>query len=117
VEDTVLLSKAAWWRKSATHHYTGPVSGSHEGLRLAGRDVVTGIEVTLVIPAKEIEQVRVSETRDERVVGERCVVLQLAHSIPIVVRQLGCERIDSDGLATAIETLLHPERPLPVGAA
>jgi hypothetical protein len=115
MDDTVLLSKAAWRRESATHHYMGCVSGSRDGLRLAGRDAVTGIEVTLLIPAKEIEQVRVSETWDEQVVGEQCVVLQLANSIPILVRKVGWEPIDPDGLATEIETLLHPERPLPVG--
>jgi hypothetical protein len=89
MDETLITPHAAWRRQNATHHYAGSIEGSEDGLRLAGRDPATGIQVTLVIPAAEIREVRVARGWDERVVGERCVVLDLVDSTPILVREVG----------------------------
>src|SRR4051812_30979680 len=105
--ETSITRRAAWRRENATHHYTGSLTASRDGLRLAGRDAATGIGVTLTIPAEEIEHVRVSASWDERVVGEACAVLELSNSTPILLREIGCGALDPDGLAAALAGLLH----------
>src|SRR5438128_1438636 len=54
--ETPFTCKAAWRRENATHHYAGSLSGSRVGLRLAGPDPATGIDVTLMIPAAAPER-------------------------------------------------------------
>jgi hypothetical protein len=108
MEDTLICGKAAWRRENATHHYVGSISGSDEGLRLTGRDPATGIRVTLLIPPEEIEGVRASESWDERVVGEVCVVLELAFSTPILLREIAAGPLDPGALARRIARVVRP---------
>ena len=108
MDDTLICEKGAWRRENARHHYTGSISGSPDGLRLAGRDQVTGIQVTLSIPADEIGDVRVSQRWEQQLVGERCVVLDLVESTPILLRAIG-GHADPVGLARRIARLVHPD--------
>ena len=110
MDETPLTYRTAWRRENAVHHYPGSLSGSADGIRLAGRDPATGIDVTLTIPADEIEAVRPSRGWDERVVGEPCVVLELANSTPILLREVGCGDIDAGALAHEIDAVVHPAR-------
>jgi hypothetical protein len=107
MDDTLICQKGAWRRENARHHYTGSISGSRDGLRLAGRDQVTGIQVTLSIPADEIGDVRVSASWEQQLVGERCVVLDLLESTPILLRAIG-GHADPVALARRIANLVHP---------
>jgi hypothetical protein len=107
MDDMVICQKGAWRRENAKHHYTGTIHGSRDGLRLAGRDQVTGIQVTLSIPAEEIGDVRLSSSWGERLVGEPCVVLDLLESTPILLRAIG-GHTDPAALARRIAALVQP---------
>jgi hypothetical protein len=107
MDDTLICQKGAWRRENAKHHYTGSISASPDGLRLAGRDQVTGIQVTLSIPSAEIGGVRLSSSWEEQLVGERCVVLELYESTPILLRPVGAHA-DPVTLASRIAALVHP---------
>lgn len=99
VDDVLISERVAWSRESARHHYVGSLWASPRGIRLGGRDPITGIEVLLSIPREEIEAVRVSTGWDERLAGERSVILELADTIPILLRELGIDPLGADGLA------------------
>jgi hypothetical protein len=81
----------------------GALWASPLGLRLAGRDPATGIELALSIPAEEISTIRVSSSWSERVAGEECVILELADTIPILVRELGLGPLDPRELSARIQ--------------
>ena len=73
-----LAEKIAWRRRSVRRPYVGMLRAGDEGIRLSGRDPVSGVEVALSIPLAEVENVRVAGAGDELLAGERCVVLELA---------------------------------------
>jgi len=70
-------------------YFVGALRAGDEGIRLTGRDPSSGIDVALSIPLSEVECVRVSASGDELLAGEPCVVLELADSEPIFIRQVG----------------------------
>jgi len=88
-EMTVRVERIAWRRLNVPHHYVGALSVGDGRLRLSGRDPGTGIEVSLVIPFAEISRVRVSASPAESLRGGPAVVLDLAGSRAICVRELG----------------------------
>jgi len=102
MNEALIAQKVAWRRESAKSHYVGELWGWVTGIRLAGRDPQTGIEVTMSIPYAQIGRIRVSNDWTERIVGERCVVLELAGSTPILVREIGLGPIDAQALAERI---------------
>jgi hypothetical protein len=91
--------RVTWRRQHASQHYVGYVTVTDGGVRLAGREHTTGIDVSLSIPHDAISTVRLAGNPDEEVVGERSVVLELRDDQPIYVRPLGTEPLDLDGFA------------------
>jgi hypothetical protein len=84
-----LVEKIAWCRNGGGTYFVGALRAGDEGIRLTGRDPSSGIDVALSIPLAEVECVRVSTSRKELLAREPCVVLELADSEPILVRQVG----------------------------
>ncbi len=72
---------------------------TEHGVRLAGREELTGIDVSLSIPHTAIGAVRLGSTKAETVDGEPTVVLELRDEEPICVRPLGDGPPDLDGFA------------------
>jgi hypothetical protein len=106
-----LANKIAWRRSGVRRHYIGRLDAGDEGIRLTGCDPVSGVEVALSIPLSEIEDVRVAGPGDELLAGERCVVLELAESEPIVLREVGVGPLHAHVLARSLCALTHA-RPL-----
>jgi hypothetical protein len=97
--------RVAWCRRGTRLHYVGTLSGGAWGVRLAGRDPISGLEVALSIPLHEIDSVHVSRNPDEMLAGERCVVLELADSDPILLREIGTGSLHVRELARALAAL------------
>ena len=102
-----LAEKIAWRRNGVRRHYVGTLSAGDEGIRLTGRDPVSGVEVALSIPLSEIEDVRVAGPGDELLAGERCVVLELAESEAIFLREVGVGPLHILVLARSLGALTH----------
>jgi hypothetical protein len=105
--------KIAWRRQGTRRHYVGTIRGGALGVRLRGRDPISGIQVALSIPLDEIEGAHVSQSPDEMLAGERCAVLELVDSDPILLREVGIGPLQVHALARAIAELSDP----PVRAA
>jgi hypothetical protein len=97
--------KIAWWRHGVRTYFVGVLRAGDEGIRLTGRDPVSGIEVALSIPLAEVERVRVSACGGELLAGEPCVVLELAESEPIFLRQVGVGPLQVHVLARRLGAL------------
>jgi hypothetical protein len=102
--ETTLAERIAWRRQGVRRHYLGTVEGGEDGIRLAGSDPVTGVEVMLSIPLSEIEDVHVAAPGEE-LAGERCVVLELVDSEPILLREVGTGPLHVHVLARALAAL------------
>jgi hypothetical protein len=102
----VLAERIAWRRRSVRRHYVGTLSGDTDALHLAGREPGSGIEVSLSIPLREIDRVRVSGAELERVVGEPAVVLEFSDSEPILLREIGVGHLRPKALAARLEEAL-----------
>jgi hypothetical protein len=86
--EELLAGRVAWRRKSLRQQYVGRLLVLPDRLRLVGREPAFGIDVALSIPFGQITGVR-EATRSERVLGDTGVVLELAGSEPVVLRELG----------------------------
>ena len=84
----LISERVAWRRRSVRHHYVGRLWGGEGVIRFIGREPGTGIEVSLSIPLEEIERIRLSHSDDETVVAGPGVVLELADSEEIFLREL-----------------------------
>jgi hypothetical protein len=84
-----VAARVAWRRRHTLHHYVGTLAATEAGLRLDGREPATGIELSLSIPFSEIEEVSTSDQSADLLVGEPAVVLRLAGSEPLLVREVG----------------------------
>jgi hypothetical protein len=102
-----LAQKVAWRRQGVRNPYVGTLSAGDEGIQLTGRDPVSGVDVTLSIPLTEVEDVRVTGPGDELLAGERCVVLELAESEAIFVREVGVGPLHVHVLARSLGALAH----------
>ena len=60
-----ILGKAAWRRRGVRRPYVGTLVADEEGIRLSGRDPVSGIEVSLSIPLSQVDSVRVARPGEE----------------------------------------------------
>ena len=89
--------RVTWRRQHASQHYLGYVTVTDHGVRLAGREHATGIDVSLSIPHEAIRTVRLARDSGEEVVGERSVVLELLDDEPIYVRPVSTGPLDLDG--------------------
>jgi hypothetical protein len=78
-----------WRRRGVSRQYVGTLTTADGSLRLCGRDPETDIDVWLRVPFEEIESVRVSNEPPEVLSGEPCVVLELAGSEAICLREVG----------------------------
>jgi hypothetical protein len=109
-----LAQRIAWRRRGVCRPYVGSLQAGDEGIRLSGRDPVSGIEVTLSIPLSEVENVRVAGPGEELLAGERCVVLELAESEAIFLREVGEGPLHIHVLARTLGALTHASRQLVV---
>ena len=105
--EKTFAEKIAWRRHGVRRHYLGTLVAGTEGIRLTGSDPVSGVEVVLSIPLTEIEDVRVAGPGDELLAGERCVVLELAESDPIYLRDVGTGPLHVHVLARSLGALTH----------
>ena len=106
---TALPGRIAWRRRNVPHHYVGTLTSSEKGIRLAGRDPATGIEVALSIPFEEVERVRTSADPQDRLIGEGAVVVDLAGSQSVLLREIGGALRPAE-LAERLEGLRAPTR-------
>lgn len=83
------VERIAWRRRGRRRQYVGALAAGDAGIRLTGREVSSGLEVSLAIPREEIEGAHVSRTRAESLGGQRAVVIELADSDPILVCEVG----------------------------
>ena len=111
VMEKTLAEKIAWRRHGVRRHYIGTLVASSDGICLTGSDPVSGVEVVLSIPLTEIENVRVAGPGDELLAGERCVVLELAESESIYLRDVGTGPLHIHVLARSLGALTQA-RPL-----
>ncbi len=101
----VLAEKVAWRRRNVRDHYVGRLAAGGGAVRLVGREPGAGIEVALTIPFQEIDDVRLSESLDETLAGEACVVVEPVHSAPILVREVGTGQLHTAELAARLKAL------------
>ena len=101
----VLANRVTWRRKGIVHDYVGTLAASRDGFVLSGREPGTGIEVTLSIPIREVKDVHLSTGDPEQLAGEPAVVLELAGSVPILVREIGAGRLRPLALAASLGLL------------
>ncbi len=102
-----LTEKIAWQRRGVGRTYVGALTAGPEGVRLTGRDPVTGIDVALSIPLREIEHVGTTDNGDVPREGDQSVVLELAESEPIVFRIFGKGALHAQLLARRLGALTH----------
>ncbi len=100
-----LAERIAWCRHGVLTYFVGSLRAGDEGIRLTGRDPSSGIDVALSIPLAEVECVRVSASRNELLAGEPCVVLELAGSESIFIRQVGVGPLQVQVLARRLGAL------------
>ena len=102
-----LVEKIVWRRNGVRGQFVGRLRAGDEGIRLTGRDPVSGVQVALSIPPDEVERVRVSATGDELLAGEPCAVLELAGSQAIFLREMGAGPLRVHVLARSLDALTH----------
>ncbi len=110
-----LVEKIAWGRKGVRGHFVGRLRAGDEGIRLVGRDPANGVRVALSIPPDEVAGVHVSATDDELLAGEPCVVLELAGSQAIFLRDVGPSPLRVPVLARSLGALMRAPSPLVQG--
>jgi hypothetical protein len=101
-----LAEKVAWCRQGVRTYFVGALRAGDEGIRLTGRDPTSGIDVALSIPLAEVEHVHLSASRNELLAGEPCVVLELADSESIFIRQVGAGPLQVEVLAGRLGALI-----------
>ena len=101
------VEKIAWRRNGVRGQFVGRLRAGDEGIRLTGRDPASGVQLALSIPPDEVERVRVSSTGDELLAGEPCVVLELAGSRAIFLREMGAGPLHAHLLARSLDALTH----------
>lgn len=110
----LIAERVAWKRRNVRHHYVGRLWGGEGVIRFVGREPGTGIEVSLSVPLEEIERVRLSSSADETVVAGLGVVLELADSEAIFVREISPGGAYPHHLAARLDRLCR--RPAAVAA-
>jgi hypothetical protein len=93
----------------------GALSAGEEAIRLTGRDALSGVDVALSIPFGEIDDVRVGGDGDESIAGERCVVIELAGSEAIFLREVGAGPLQVQVLARSLGALIRAPQLLAQG--
>jgi hypothetical protein len=110
-----LAARIVWRRQGVRHHYVGTLSAGEEGIRLTGRDPKVRVEVAFSIPLGEIDNIRVGGNGDELLAGERCVVLELAGSEAIFLREVGAGPLQVQVLARNLGALIRAPQLLAQG--
>jgi hypothetical protein len=95
----VLLERVEWKRRS--HPYVGTLRRNGKGLQLAGREVASGLEVSLTIPFAAIDDIRLASA-DE--MGS--IVVEFADSEPIMLREVGNAQSGSQALVAKLKRAL-----------
>lgn len=101
-----LVERIEWGRRGTGRSCIGTLRAGEGGIQLAGRDP-SGVEVSLSIPLTEVEDVHTGSP------GDRCVVLELAASEPILLSRIGAGPSRMHLLARRLAALTRAAR-LPV---
>jgi hypothetical protein len=104
------MRPVTWRRRGVTRRYVGALEDRDGALHLSGRDPETGIEVSLGIPYREIESVRLCGEPRDGVSGGPCLVLGLAGSLPICLQEVGVRRPRLVQLAGRLEERIIPSQ-------
>jgi hypothetical protein len=96
----LLVERVAWRRRGVTNDFVGSLRAGCDGIRLSGRDPMTGLDVTLSIPPDEVEHVYASPTAAEH------VVVELGDAEPIVLHRLQTGSLQAHLLARRLRGLL-----------
>lgn len=94
--------RVAWRRAYARQYYVGQLTHDDGAIRLVGRECGSRIDAAISIKHGAVTRVRVGAGRDEELVGEPAVVLELDDGDPILVRPVGTGELE---LAAFAETL------------
>ena len=107
MDGTPVADRIVWCRAGARHRYGGALWAADDRIRLIGRDAGYGIEVSLAIPFDEIEQISLEDGRSEPTHGERCLVLRLSESAPLVIWLPGGSLPALELIAACVTDALH----------
>ena len=107
MQGTPLADRIVWCRAGARHRYGGALWVTDDRIRLIGRDAGYSIEVSLAIPFDEIEQISLEDGRSEPTHGERCIVLRLSESAPLVIWLPGDSLHALELIAASVTAALH----------
>jgi hypothetical protein len=102
-----IAENIAWRRQGVRGYYVGTLLAGGDGILLTGRNPANGVEVALSIPPTELQDVRVADSREELPGGDGCVVLELADSDPISLREVGTGSSRAHVLARSLAALTH----------
>jgi hypothetical protein len=104
-----IIEKIVWRRRGVARDYVGSLVAGSDGIRLAGRDPRSRLDVTLAIPLDEVDGVDFED--------DRWVVLDLADSDPILIRPDGDLPIHAQVLARRLGGLARPPALITQGGA
>ncbi len=104
-----LIEKIAWSRRGVHNDFVGSLRAGDDGIRLTGRDPRSGVDVALLIPPREVEQVHVAPA-DRELAGDLYVVIELVSAEPILLRRVGAGPVQAEVLARKLGALLRPSR-------
>ena len=107
MEEALVVDRIGWCREGARHRYVGRLWAAGDTIRLSGRDVTFGIEVSLAIPIAEVERVELAPDRPEPAHGEPCIVLELAESAPILAWAVGMPFISLHDVVSRLNALVR----------
>jgi hypothetical protein len=109
-----LIEKIAWRRRGVGNDFVGSLRAGADGIRLTGRDTLTGLDVALSIPPNEVEHVHVQPAEGDPGIGDH-VIVDLAAAGPIILRRVGDGPFHAQLLARELEALLQSTRLLVQG--
>ena len=107
MDGTPVADRIVWCRAGARHRYSGALWAADDRIRLIGRDAGYGIEVSLAIPVDDIKQISLEDGRSEPEHGERCIVLRLVESAPLVIWVPGGSAPELEVIAACIADAAH----------
>ena len=100
-----VVNRITWRRRGFRRKYVGTLAAGESSILLTGRDRSGGVDVALTIPLAEVEGIHVSRSQDEALGGERSVVLELAESDPILIREVGAGPFNVHALARRLAAM------------
>jgi hypothetical protein len=95
----LLFERLAWKRDEGANEFVGLLRGCG-GIRLSGRDPMTGVDLTLSVPPDEVDHLYASPT------AAAGVVVELGDSEPIVLSGIQAGPLQTHQLPRPLRSLL-----------